>query len=189
MCESHSSIMAMCHGMAASDFIIPSDCHILVTWLSGRHVFSGKIKDSISFKLYSQCILKAVQKSESRKLSLLLEVVEVTSQIRWQQINAVSCTGFFLMQPLTWEQLESLHHKIDDIHCSICLSSCADELSNNGRLRNCIRFELCLLCPNCKVFINANPVCYSCLEPDDYTVLTELSDVCWKRLSLFPLHD
>jgi len=189
VCESHSSIMAMCHGMAASDFIIPSDCHILVTWLSGRHVFSGKIKDSISFKLYSQCILKAVQKSESRKLSLLLEVVEVTSQIRWQQINAVSCTGFFLMQPLTWEQFESLHHKIDDIHCSICLSSCADELSNNGRLRNCIRFELCLLCPNCKVFINANLVCYSCLEPDDYTVLTELSDVCWKRLSLFPLHD
>ena len=175
MCESHSSIMAMCHGMAASDFIIPSDCHILVTWLSGRHVFSGN--------------LKAVQKSESRKLSLLLEVVEVTSQIRWQQINAVSCTGFFLMQPLTWEQLESLHHEIDDIHCSICLSSCADELSNNGRLRNCIRFEPCLLCPNCKVFINANPVCYSCLEPDDYTVLTELSDVCWKRLSLFPLHD
>ena len=178
--------------MTSSDFIISSGCDILVTLLSGRHVFSGKIKDPISFKLYSQCILEALQKSESRKLSVPLEVVEVISRIRWQHINAVFCTGIFYMQPFTWEQYESLHREFPDIYCSICLSSCADadsDRSINGRLLNCIRCEPLLLCPDCQVFINGDPVCYCCLEPDDYTVLTGLSDVCVKRLSLFSLDD
>lgn len=180
--------MAMCHDMAASDFIIPPDCRITVSLLSGRPVFSGKTKDTVSFKLYSQLLLRAVQKSESRDLSVSLEVVQTTSQIKWQLINAESCTGLFIMRPITEKEHEIIDCEMEASsfdHCFICLSGCEDADDIRARSRNCMRCLPSFLCPNCKVFVSGNPVCYACLEPDDHARLTtELSDVCRSRMSL-----
>jgi hypothetical protein len=155
-----------------------------------------KIKHPVSFKLYSQGILRALQKSESQKLSVPVEVLEVTSQIRWQLIGSVSCTGVFVMQPLTDEQYETLDEKMGRPICFICLSRCSDiddeplAIKSRHCNWNCIRCNPCCLCPNCQVTVRGNPVCMQCMTKDDYEILTDLSATFWKRVALLsPLEE
>ena len=118
--------MAICHDIAGLDFIIPDECDVLVRLLSGRLVYKHKVAGSISFKFYSQCVLQALQKSEARKLSLSLDVVQMITWIQWQPPTwkePLTCeypftctwkqplTGIFLMQPLTCAQHETLSEK------------------------------------------------------------------------------
>ena len=201
--------MAICHDMAGLDFIIPNECDVLVSWLSGRLMYKHNVADPISFKFYSQCVLEALQKSEARKLSLPLDVVQMTTWIQWQPPTwkepltwehpltwKQPLTGIFLMRPLTCEHHETLSEKNDtSLHgpyCFICFASCVDAgdwFSNTSPIQNCVRCLPCFLCPNCKVLVNGTPVCYHCLEDVDYTRLNGLSDICWKRLSVLSLLD
>ena len=202
--------MAICNDVVFLDFMIPEDCDVLVRELSGRPIFSSKVSDCTSFTSYSRYVLQELQRAESRKLTLPLEVVEMTTCVHWQtpiwQQSVTwtqsptwkqSLTGTFNMQALTLKQYETLDEKVElasnDTNCFICFSSCTDAddvFSNTSRVQNCVRCLPCFLCPHCKVLVDGTPVCYFWLEDVDYTLLNGLSDVCKKRIAvLSPLDE
>ena len=193
--------MASHHDKASMDFVIPRGYDVLVSSLSGRLMYKNKVEEAISFKLYSQCVLKALQKSEARNLSVPMDVIQTVTWIQWQPPEwEQPLTGTFLIRSLTCDEHDILTDKNDasywhsllDPCCVVCFSNCTEAGSGSSNVKasdNCERCSPCYLCPHCKVFVNSTPVCYHCLEEADYASLTDMSDICWKRLGLLSLPD
>ena len=193
--------MEFCRNKDCTDFTIPLGCDVLVSWLSGRLMYKNKVRDAVSFRLYSQCVLEALQKSEARNLSVPLDVIQTVTWIQWQPPEPEQpLTGAFLIRPLTCDEHDILSDKNDasywhsllDPCCFICFSNCIEassEFSDVKPSENCERCSPCYLCPLCKVFVNGTPVCYHCLEEADYASIADMSDISWKRLNLLSLPD
>ena len=104
-----------------TDFTIPSGCEVLVSSLSGRLMYKNKVQDAVSFRLYSQGVLRALQKNEARQLSVPLDVIQTVTWIQWQPPEPEQpLTGSFLTRPLTCEE-----H--DVLSCLLYTSDAADE--------------------------------------------------------------
>ena len=154
-------------------------CSIVITSLNGEKRIEREITETTPFTLLEKELKRNLIQLTATRLKVSAEMLEAsdTCKLLWHELSSANLRGMFCLDSMSDEAYDKVGARMQDVHrrtnhqfpetCGICFGPCEDADSGftvSSRLGNCVRCVPCFRCPLCRVYIDGQPVCYSCVD-------------------------